>query len=240
MLLLPDVFQELLPSFLEEVIEVEVGGTSLDDGVDPEVLRTLGQMSLATNNAPCLLEETDARKKHLATKKSNSSSSVVKPTFECGMCFANCTLEDLFQPSTCDHKACRKCARKYVQSLIEQSKFLICFQPDCKKEWTIYDVQLIVDENDYDRLQMMLFNKATDTFHHCPKPNCKGVAEVVPPCRYFLCPVCNYRKCIACNNEYHPTVTCDEYRQWLEENGQADDRSNDCIKQLKKPKAVTT
>ena len=106
---------------------------------------------------------------------------------------------------------------------------LTCFETDCGAEWSINDVPLLLNQDDYDRLQRMLFNKATNTFHHCPKPNCKGLAEVVPPCPFFLCPVCNYRKCIACNNQYHPTVTCDEYRQWLEENGQADDRFNEYI-----------
>ena len=149
--------------------------------------------------------------------------------FKCGICFEICPLVDVFKPSTCLHEICRDCAGDYIQSLIEQSKMLECFVEGCGAEWSIGDVELLLNQDSYDRLQRMLFNRATNTFHHCPKPNCNGVAEVVPPCPYFQCPVCNYRMCIACNNEYHPTVTCDEYRQWLEDNGQADDRFNEYI-----------
>ena len=167
----------------------------------------------------------------LAAQMSQSDNE--KPTFDCVLCSETTLVEYIFQSRTCLHEACRECARKYVQSLIEESKSLKCFQSDCEIEWAIDDVELLVDCSEYEKLQKVLFQKAVVGCVQCPKADCRGLAEVVPPCSRFRCPQCNYQMCVSCKYDYHPTVTCDQYRQWLEENGQADERFNDYVKTTK-------
>lgn len=59
----------------------------------------------------------------------------------------------------------------------------------------------------------------------CPRPGC-GMAMIANGGLMMVCPSekCNFSFCRSCQESWHADSTCDQYKQWKIENGQADVR----------------
>lgn len=53
--------------------------------------------------------------------------------------------------------------------------------------------------------------------------NCEYIFEVAGNPTFFTCPLCTKQFCLKCKTEYHTNSTCEQYQQWLQENGRADE-----------------
>nr|CAD1826313.1 unnamed protein product [Ananas comosus var. bracteatus] len=76
-------------------------------------------------------------------------------------------------------------------------------------------------------------------YRFCPTPDCPSVYKVCPrdgePGRPFVCGACGVETCTKCHMEFHPSVSCERYREFkvnpdlsLEEWREGKDFVKDC------------
>jgi hypothetical protein len=68
----------------------------------------------------------------------------------------------------------------------------------------------------------------------CPRPGCGTPVIGDPQYRRIVCPKCQFEFCFECQDSWH-TGTCEQYRQWKLENGQADRKFDAWQKENTKP-----
>jgi len=141
--------------------------------------------------------------------------------------------------SACTHEYCRDCLIHYISDKIVTKSFpIVCPNPDCKQEISVYDMELLLDEKMMKKYEEFILSNTIEAnpeiYSCCPTADCgyvfvweKGDSSD------FLCLKCQKRYCLTCRADFHVGSTCEQYQAWLKENGQADQLFDNFVKGMK-------
>lgn len=145
--------------------------------------------------------------------------------FVCSVCLDDCPIDSIFElPDTCDHdeEVCRDCARRWVVTKMEESRFPIpCPVGSCANSVHPDRCQLILDEAEmikFLNLSLEHWADQSGEAYHCPTPDCKGLVCMDGERTYALCPSCDNEWCVACKTAWHQGSSCEEYQEWRKSN----------------------
>ncbi|KAI9010595.1 hypothetical protein DFJ74DRAFT_685015 [Hyaloraphidium curvatum] len=163
--------------------------------------------------------------------------------FECDICACEHPVDDVFLFSSgCagNHMYCRRCISAHVRSEMQALHIpVIC--PGCKAspqgsgaavgEMCQADVELVLGDGDMQRylqLSLEMWKLASGRgVVVCPYPDCRGLVLLEEEDEeevHMVCQVDNSHEwCRKCEGgKWHNDSTCEQYQQWLQENGNGD------------------
>ncbi|KAL5982312.1 hypothetical protein ACLOJK_016383 [Asimina triloba] len=144
----------------------------------------------------------------------------------CAICL--CEVEDCYQLEACRHGFCRVCLLDQLDSAIKSHDGfpVCCAQEGCRKPMLLVDLRNLLPADkleDLFRASLGAFVAASGgAYRFCPSPDCPAVYQVVdpevaaeqPP---FACGACFVETCRRCHLEYHPSITCERYKEFKDD-----------------------
>ncbi|OAY64382.1 putative uncharacterized protein, chloroplastic [Ananas comosus] len=173
-----------------------------------------------------------------------STSLAIQPSeATCPICL--CELEDPYRLEECGHSFCRNCLIEQCESAIRShDRFpLCCTKESCGEPLLLVDLRSLLS---CDKLEELFraslgafVGSSGGAYRFCPTPDCPSVYKVCPrdgePGRPFVCGACGVETCTKCHMEFHPSVSCERYREFkvdpdlsLEEWREGKDFVKDC------------
>ena len=139
----------------------------------------------------------------------------------------------------CEHRFCQGCLREYVELLIQENKVsddeLCCPQGDNSKiDHNI--IQYIVSAEVFEKfLRFRLVNwrpelDNDELYFECHGVNCENRIILEATEQEYKCHSCGFVSCPRCGDVVHKGVSCDAFRQWKQENDQADIKFQELMK----------
>lgn len=163
--------------------------------------------------------------------------------FKCGICIENRAIEDNCITLCCEHRFCNYCLKKYIELKIIEKKLPIkC--PLCPKEIDYYIIKNIVSNSDFSQYDMLKLQKITtnpsnlmtnEVAIKCPHADCKMIFFIEKDKYYsdHTCERCSTKFCVNGCKRPHSGVTCQQFREFLKEDREADMRFEILMKKEK-------
>ncbi|XP_058096358.1 ATP-dependent RNA helicase DEAH12, chloroplastic-like [Magnolia sinica] len=144
----------------------------------------------------------------------------------CPICL--CEVEDCYRLEACGHEFCRMCLVDQFESAIKSHDGfpLCCASEGCRRHILLVDLRSLLPPDkleDLFRASLGAFVAASGgAYRFCPSPDCPAVYQVADPEAAaeqppFACGACFVETCRKCHLEYHPSITCERYREFKED-----------------------
>lgn len=139
----------------------------------------------------------------------------------CPICF--CDIEDCYRLEGCGHAFCRSCLVEQCNSAMRHHEGfpLLCAREDCNHMFLVADLKSLVSSEALDdlfRASLGAFVASSKgTYRFCTTPDCPSIYEVSTSGRLFVCGSCSVELCTTCHLEYHPYLSCEEYREFKQD-----------------------
>ncbi|XP_068646559.1 ATP-dependent RNA helicase DEAH11, chloroplastic-like [Aristolochia californica] len=143
----------------------------------------------------------------------------------CPICLSE--VEDCYNLEDCGHGFCRNCLVDQCESAIRNHEGfpLSCAQDGCKREILLVDLRSLLPGDKLEELFRaslgVFVDSSSGAFRYCPSPDCPLVYRVADPKTTdeqppFSCGACLVETCRRCHLEYHPSVSCEMYKEFKE------------------------
>ena len=145
--------------------------------------------------------------------------------FECTICLEE--KEENPYTFTCGHSFCKECVLSGLHTRILNGEVLNikCFDRKCGSLINDQEIGSIVNENDYNKYQQFLFIanlRENNEVKYCPINSCSQINVITKNDRIYnktpnkvKCSKCGHKFCCNCGKEYHPKITCEEWKNRL-------------------------
>ncbi|XP_022943236.1 ATP-dependent RNA helicase DEAH12, chloroplastic-like [Cucurbita moschata] len=142
----------------------------------------------------------------------------------CSICL--CDIEDdRFELEACGHHFCRQCLVEQFESAIKNhgSFPVCCAKQTCQSPILLTDMRYLLSNEKLEELfraSLGAFVAGDSAYRFCPSPDCPSVYRVASPdtCgEPFMCGACFSETCTRCHLEYHPFLSCEQYRVFKED-----------------------
>nr|GMC59608.1 ATP-dependent RNA helicase DEAH11, chloroplastic-like [Ipomoea batatas] len=139
----------------------------------------------------------------------------------CPICL--CELEEeRYKLESCLHVFCRSCLLEQCESAIRSSEGfpLRCLHNGCNAPILITDIKSLLQVEKLDELfraSVSAFVASNASYRFCPSPDCPSVYHIAHPDSSgsaFMCGVCYSETCTKCHQEYHPYLSCENYKEF--------------------------
>lgn len=152
----------------------------------------------------------------------------LEPTFQCQICYLNHKIREC-KTLSCNDRVCNICLNLHLTLLITENKIddknLLC--PICSDG--VIDINIIKDvvsAEDFAKFLRFKFNswqpEENETLYFQCRNNCEFVALIDLKYEEYQCPLCNTKVCPKCYDVVHKGCSCEAFRLWKIQNGQAD------------------
>lgn len=152
----------------------------------------------------------------------------------CSVCMDELALDTAFVVSKCAHIFCFACMRGHVVTQVNSHslKDLVCMEDGCASELQYCDVVNVLDGAEhaavlakYEQFAVEDHLATDPRAVRCPKVECQAMMIKETDVPRAKCATCGHEWCTACPSspEWHDGSTCEQYQQWLRENGRADE-----------------
>ncbi|CAM8888095.1 unnamed protein product [Rhodiola kirilowii] len=143
----------------------------------------------------------------------------------CPICL--CELEDGYRLEYCGHQFCRACLVEQCESAIRsQDSFpLRCTEKGCQALLMMTDLRSLLSIEKLDELFRSSLGafvaSSGGNYRFCPSPDCPSVyraadpGDTAPP--GFSCGACLVETCTRCHLEFHPNISCEQYKEFKED-----------------------
>ncbi|KAJ0060859.1 hypothetical protein NL108_001735, partial [Boleophthalmus pectinirostris] len=139
---------------------------------------------------------------------------------ECPLCLLSQPRCDFPHLSSCSHRTCTDCLRRYLRIEISESRVGIAC-PQCPESLEPLDIQAILDDQAllerYEEYQLRRFLASDPDTRWCPAPDCSYavIAYGCAECPKLSCgrEGCETEFCYHCRQLWHPYQTCDQARR---------------------------
>lgn len=158
-------------------------------------------------------------------KMSGGSAERPDDTDACPICL--CDIEDdRFELEACGHHFCRQCLVEQFESAIKnQGRFPVCCaKQKCESPILLADMRTLLSSEKLEELfraSLGAYVASSDgAYRFCPSPDCPSVYRVASPDMSgepFMCGACYSETCNRCHLEYHPFLSCEQYRVFKED-----------------------
>ncbi|XP_033846623.1 E3 ubiquitin-protein ligase RNF19B [Periophthalmus magnuspinnatus] len=139
---------------------------------------------------------------------------------ECPLCLLSQPRCHFPHLSSCSHRTCTDCLRRYLRIEISESRVGIAC-PQCPESLEPLDIQAILDDQAllerYEEYQLRRFLASDPDTRWCPAPDCSYavIAYGCAECPKLSCgrEGCETEFCYHCRQLWHPYQTCDQARR---------------------------
>lgn len=164
-----------------------------------------------------------AENEKLEMKKIEKASKAVE-VMECAVCMDDIELKDIFFLESCSHSFCKDCVRYHIKTKIGQRITKIdCPSSDCSDLLDHFQIRYLLNNNElFKKFEEFLLTDKLDEMDDvsiCPNKKCSKYCEKQEDEDKQVCPTCGFKFCFKCKKEYHPNLTCLEYKAWKSDNG---------------------
>ncbi|PHU16776.1 hypothetical protein BC332_12471 [Capsicum chinense] len=156
--------------------------------------------------------------------QSSLPSQMMDDDSDCHICL--CELEDAYRLERCTHAFCRSCLLEQCESAIRSREGfpLCCMHRGCGAHILVSDLKSLLSNEKLEELfraSLGAFVAASEgRYRFCPSPDCPSVyhvaesGEVGAP---FVCGACYVETCTSCHLEYHPSISCEKYKEFKDD-----------------------
>ncbi|XP_047340224.1 ATP-dependent RNA helicase DEAH12, chloroplastic-like [Impatiens glandulifera] len=150
----------------------------------------------------------------------------------CPICLCKVEDTDAYKLEDCGHLFCRTCLVEQCSSAIRnrgESFPVRCMFAGCKSRFLLTDLRALLTTHDHPHQLDELFRASMAThvaasggkLRFCPSPDCPSVyraaAEEDEDEAVYVCGACYWETCRRCHLEYHPSISCKDYREYKED-----------------------
>ena len=160
-----------------------------------------------------------------------TESSGNLPAFDCNICLDPFTGIDDIVILECSHFNCIHCLRGMLQTKLGTRNVTNIACPSggverCDHTLTYQEIKCILNKRNFERYDSYLLQNTMDAARDCkpcPGVNCGNAIFGFEELPMVRCPTCQLQFCFNClEHDWHLGITCDQYKQWKEENGRGD------------------
>ncbi|RUS27524.1 hypothetical protein BC938DRAFT_483120 [Jimgerdemannia flammicorona] len=190
----------------------------------------------------CRLQEEFEIEELLLIADRTHAESFRQSILECPICSSEYPVDNTFHIDECGHDNCRTCAAQYIQTTMETRVFP-CLCPCCRAAGDVARPPSVISQNmvlsaldeegqrgwlEMER-ERAITSDPTIRYTRCRNSECGklvvvGTAAEASYLTSVVCPYCSHRWYEGCATDaWHDGITCEQYRQWRAENGQADE-----------------
>lgn len=153
-----------------------------------------------------------------------SSTERFNSEADCPICL--CEIEDEYRLAVCGHLFCRLCLVEQCESAIKnQDSFpMCCAHEGCRSLIVFSDLRYLLSSEKLEELFRASLGSfiasSGGIYRFCPSPDCSSVYQVAAPGtdgEPFVCGACYAETCTRCHLEYHPYLSCEQYREFKED-----------------------
>ena len=154
--------------------------------------------------------------------------------FECSVCLEKKLIEDSCITLSCEHRTCDECLKQHIELKIDGNELPVkCPFPKCLQEIDYYITRNLVSELHFAKYDTLIYMKLasttedrSETVIKCPNADCKMIFFLDKNEKYthHICERCNMKFCVNGCQRAHEGFTCQQFREWLKENDEADKR----------------
>lgn len=154
-------------------------------------------------------------------KGQSSKSKPRRPlAFDCEICVESKPAVESFQISGCRHSYCCDCVSKYIAAKLQDNLLSIgCPVSGCSGRLEPDQCRLILPREVFDRWGDALCEAVVmrSKKFYCPYKDCSALVFLDEGedvnMKESECPHCNRMVCVACGTQWHPEITCEEFRK---------------------------
>ena len=164
-------------------------------------------------------------------------------TFKCNICFEKKNVEESCITLSCEHRVCDECLKIYMEMKIDGHILPIkCPISSCSIEIDYYIIRNLVSMKHFYLYDMSIFQKMTSVSSNaqnlneqaikCPNADCKLVfiVDKFEKYKHHTCERCKIKFCVNGCRRPHEGVSCENFKKWLSENDEADQRFDVLLK----------
>ncbi|XP_058087476.1 ATP-dependent RNA helicase DEAH11, chloroplastic-like [Magnolia sinica] len=162
----------------------------------------------------------------MAQSPCHGPSELSKAEDTCPICF--CEVEDCYRLEACGHGFCYMCLVDQCESAMKNRDGfpLHCACEGCKSHILLVDLRCLLSSDKLEELFRASLGafvaSSGGVYRFCPSPDCPSVYRVADPHMVveqppFTCGACFVETCTKCHLEYHPSVSCERYREFKED-----------------------
>lgn len=153
----------------------------------------------------------------------------------CSICYAQVPNDSLSRMSNCSHKFCKECLADYLTMLVNESKVdaesLAC--PECRAKIEFDLLMELLEAQIIDRYMRFMIKATADKIAkigfvvECPNCQYAGFTDktdLFTEIKELNCSRCCYIFCPHCQQKHNKDLTCEQYKQWKDENDLAEVR----------------
>lgn len=177
-------------------------------------------------------QEEELTQKFLQEEQRRAQAELDAKRYECGICLAECRIEEMYTLEECFHRFCRECISDHCRTHINDgnTRDIACPFAGCVHRVSYEEVHHVVDQATWAKYEQFLLRATLNDDANvvwCPKPGC-GMAMYVQGGLMLICPneKCRFTFCRKCKVEWHADSTCEQYAEWVIENNDAENRFN--------------
>lgn len=218
--LTPDLMKELVDLYGPDLNRLKqvIPGAEFTLNARRQVISIRGE-----KNAKQKVEEIISNIVSLRRQDNIKGSDGIAPTTttDCPICL--CEVEDGYRLEGCYHLFCRSCLVEQCESAIKDFNILpiCCTHEGCNAPILITDLKTLLPEERLAELFRTSLVKFVATsggrLRFCPSPDCPSIYWVGATSKPFVCGACFAETCTRCHQEYHPSISCERYRQFKED-----------------------
>ncbi|XP_057737510.1 ATP-dependent RNA helicase DEAH11, chloroplastic-like [Arachis stenosperma] len=213
----PDLMKQVVKQFGPDLsgLKVKVPGADLVLNIRRQIIYLRGNKELKQKVEEFIFEI--VRSSHRAVEGLGTGPS-------CPICL--CEVEDGYLLEGCCHLFCRSCLVDQCESAIRnQGTFPICCAREgCGDPILVTDLKALLLGDKLEELFRASLGSfvasSGGTYRFCPSPDCPSVYRVADPGTAgepFVCGACYSETCTRCHLEYHPYISCDQYREFKDD-----------------------
>ena len=189
------------------------------------------QKQLVQTNFQRLLENKHILDESFKSHSDWTESSGHLSAFDCNICYRSFERIQQISILECSHFNCLECLRGMLQPKLETRNVTKIACPfsgvdRCDHTLTYQEIKCILNERDFERYDSYLLQNTMDAARDCkpcPGVNCGNSIFGVEELPMVNCPTCQLQFCFNClEHDWHLGITCDQYKQWKDENGRGD------------------
>ncbi|XP_014681179.1 PREDICTED: E3 ubiquitin-protein ligase RNF19A-like [Priapulus caudatus] len=130
-------------------------------------------------------------------------------TLECPLCLSEQRRGDFAALSTCDHRACAACLRRYLTIEITESRVNVAC-PSCAERLHPTDIRRALADDaimcKYEEFALRRYLATEPDARWCPAPDCGLILSPCPQCQAYIMKMddgsCNHMTCAVCGSEF--------------------------------------
>ena len=160
-----------------------------------------------------------------------------KVEFECEICFCPYSeLSEILIFDECYHYYCINCLQSTLKVKLQDRnvKDVKCPHEKCEHKLTHQEISYILTKEEFAKFDEYLLDKTLQSAkdcRFCPGIDCGAAMFGYSDSPMLTCPKCTKQFCFNCGTEeWHQGVTCHAFKKWKEENGKADVKFDEWVK----------